>query len=215
MKWKYNLNEGNSVDEDDTSNKTQQIFINTGGSSGAVSSGIKVVENTIFFYTDVTEQTALDLNCILYELDAKLKNTFNFLGPDFVPHIKLRINSYGGSVFAGMAIIDTIRNLRSEVHTYIDGAAASAATIISVVGKKRYIGKNSLMLIHQLSSGSYGKFSEMEDDMENNRRIMKMIKDIYKQYTKVPMKQIDEILKHDLWFDASKCLELGLVDQVI
>jgi len=212
MKWKYNLNEG--VDEEET--KPQQIFINAGGlGGGAASSGIRVVENTVFFYTDVTEQSALDLNSVLYELDAKLKNTYNFLGPDFTPHIKLRINSYGGSVFAGLAIIDTIRTLKSEVHTYIDGAAASAATLISVVGKKRYIGKNSLMLIHQLTSGAYGKFSELEDDMENNRRIMKMIKDIYKQYTKVPMKQIDEILKHDLWFESSKCIELGLVDGVL
>jgi ATP-dependent Clp protease protease subunit len=213
MRWKYNLNEG--VGGDDIESKPQQIFINAMGPGGAAGSNIRVVENTIFFYADVTEQSALDLNAVLYELDAKLKNTYNFLGPDFVPHIKLRINSYGGSVFAGMAILDTIRNLKSEVHTYIDGAAASAATIISVAGKKRFIGKNSLMLIHQLSSGSYGKFSEMEDDMENNRRIMKMIKDIYKQYTKVPMKQIDEILKHDLWFDSAKCLEFGLVDQVL
>jgi len=163
MKWKYNLNEG--VGEDDIESKPQQIFINAMGPNGASSSNIRVVENTVFFYADVTEQSALDLNTILYELDAKLKNTYNFLGPDFVPHIKLRINSFGGSVFAGMAILDTIRNLKSEVHTYIDGAAASAATIISVAGKKRFIGKNSLMLIHQLSSGSYGKFSEMEDDM--------------------------------------------------
>ena len=162
MMWKYILNEGDSIDKKDTDNKAQQIFINTNEPIGTGSNGIKVVENTIFFYTDVTEQAALDLNCTLYELDAKLKTTYNFLGPDFVPHIKLRINSYGGSVFAGMAIIDTIRNLRSEVHTYIDGAAASAATIISVVGKKRFIGKNSFMLIHQLSSSSYGKFSEME-----------------------------------------------------
>jgi len=213
MKWKYNLNEG--TDEDSAEDKQQQIFINNMGPSGSVSSNIRVIENTIFFYADITEQSALDLNSILYELDAKLKNTYNFLGPDFVPHIKLRINSFGGSVFAGMAILDAIRNLKSEVHTYIDGAAASAATIISVAGKKRFIGKNSLMLIHQLSSASYGKFSEMEDDMENNRRIMKMIKDVYKQYTKVPMKQIDEILKHDLWFDSAKCLELGLVDQVL
>lgn len=213
MKWKYNLNEG--VGGDDIESKPQQIFINAMGPGGSTSSNIRVVENTVFFYADVTEQSALDLNSVLYELDAKLKNTYNFLGPDFVPHIKLRINSYGGSVFAGMAILDTIRNLKSEVHTYIDGAAASAATIISVAGKKRFIGKNSLMLIHQLSSVSYGKFSEMEDDMENNKRIMKMIKDIYKQYTKVPMKQIDEILKHDLWFDSAKCLEFGLVDQVL
>jgi ATP-dependent protease ClpP protease subunit len=72
-----------------------------------------------------------------------------------------------------------------------------------------------MMLIHQLSTGAYGKFSELEDDMENNKRLMKMIKDIYKQYTKVPMKNIDEILKHDLWFDSAKCLEFGLVDKVL
>ena len=214
MKWKYNLN-GNEEAELDADNKNQQIFINTAASGGAVSSNIRVVENCIFFYSDITEQSALDLNTILYELDIKLKNTLNFLGPDFTPHIKLRINSYGGSVFAGMAILDAIRSLSCDVHTYIDGAAASAATIISVAGKKRFIGKNSMMLIHQLSSGVYGKFSEMEDEMESNRRIMKMIKDVYKQYTKVPMKQIDEILKHDLWFDAAKCLEFGLIDTII
>lgn len=210
MKWKYRLEE----EETEQKDLPPQIFITQGGGSQG-SSSVRVVENTIFFYSDVTEQSALELNQALYELDSKLKNTFNFLGPDFVPHIKLHINSFGGSVFAGLAILDTIRRLKSEVHTYIDGAAASAATIISVAGKKRYIGKNSFMLIHQLSTMNYGKFSELEDDMENNRRLMKLIKDIYKQYTKVPMKQIDEILKHDLWFDSAKCLELGLVDQVL
>lgn len=213
MKWKYRLNDSAEEAEPRTV-LPPQIFITQGNSQQSAGS-IRVVENTIFFYADVCEQSALELNQALYELDSKLKSTSNFLGPDFTPHIKLRINSFGGSVFAGLAILDTIRNLKSEVHTYIDGAAASAATIISVAGKKRYIGKNSLMLIHQLSTVNYGKFSELEDDMENNRRLMKLIKDIYKQYTKVPMKQIDEILKHDLWFDSSRCLELGLVDQVL
>ena len=190
-----------------------QIFI--ANNSSSMSSSIKVAENTIFFYSDVTEQAALELNHALYDLDSKLKTTAHVLGPDFKPHIKLRINSYGGSLFAGLAILDSIRGLHSDVYTYVDGAAASAATIISVAGTKRYIGKNSMMLIHQLSTGNYGKYSELEDDMENNRRLMKSIKDIYKQYTKVPMKQIDEILKHDLWFDSPKCLELGLVDAII
>lgn len=212
MNWKYTLNENESSQPQAP---PQQIFITQGGSSGGGGGNVRVVENTIFFYADVTEQSALDLNQALYEVDAKLRNTQNVLGPDFVPHLKLRINSYGGSLFAGLAVVDTIRNLRSEVHTYVDGAAASAATIISVVGKKRYIGKNSMMLIHQLTTGNYGKYSELEDDMENNRRLMKCIKDIYKQYTKVPMKQIDEILKHDLWFDSAKCQELGLIDFVL
>jgi ATP-dependent protease ClpP protease subunit len=210
MKWKYKMSDSN--DEAQTQQQPQ-IFINSGGNSGG--SSLRVVENTIFFYSDVTEQSALELNHVLHELDSKLKNTYNFLGPDFKPHIKLRVNSYGGSLFAGLAVLDVIRGLTSDVHTYVDGAAASAATIISVAGTKRYIGKNSLMLIHQLSTGNYGKYSELEDDMENNKRLMKSIKDIYKQYTKVPMKQIDDILKHDLWFDSARCLELGLVDGIL
>ena len=209
MKWKYNLS------EEEDQQKLQPIFINTGGSVSSGGPSIRVIENTIFYYADVTEQSALDLNQALYELDVKIRNSFSFLGSDFKPHIKLRINSYGGSIFAGLAILDSIRNLNSDVYTYVDGAAASAATIISVAGKRRFIGKNSMMLIHQLSTANYGKYSELEDDMENNRRLMKSIKDIYKQYTKVPMKHIDEILKHDLWFDSAKCLELGLVDEIL
>lgn len=213
MNWKYKLNEGNTEEKQ---LPPQQIFITPSSlTQGGQGGSVRVSENTIFFYADVTEQSALELNQALYELDAKLKNTGNFLGADFKPHIKLRINSYGGSLFAGLAILDVIRNLKSDVYTYVDGAAASAATIISIAGAQRFIGKNSMMLIHQLSTGNYGKYSELEDDMENNKRLMKMIKDIYKQYTKVPMKNIDEILKHDLWFDSAKCLEFGLVDKVL
>ena len=51
-------------------------------------------------------------------------------------------------------------------------------------------------------------------ETENNRRLMKSIKSIYKEYTKVPMAKIDEILKHDIWFDANTCLEYGLIDTI-
>jgi ATP-dependent protease ClpP protease subunit len=51
--------------------------------------------------------------------------------------------------------------------------------------------------------------------MENNKHLMETIKAIYKEYTKVPMKKLNEILKHDLWFDSNKCLLLGLVDEII
>ena len=210
MNWKYKLGEEGEVFK----SNPQQIVITTTGDDTS-SGSVRVSGNTIFFYTDVTEQSALDLNQALYDLDIKLHQLSIFAGEDFKPCIKLRINSFGGSLFAGLAVLDTIRNIKSEVHTYVDGSAASAATIISIAGSKRYIGRNSMMLIHQLSTGAYGKFSELEDDMENNKRLMKMIKDIYKQYTKVPMKNIDEILKHDLWFDSAKCLEFGLVDAIV
>jgi len=206
MKWKYN----NSEETEEVDKQVQFIVSNAGGTAGG--SVTRVVENNVYFYGDITESNALELNSTLFEIDRKLSITKEFL--DVTPVINLRINSYGGSLFAGLATVDCIRNLKSDVHSYIDGAAASAATIISTVCKKRHIGKYSKMLIHQLSSMSYGKYTELEDDMENNKNLMDTIKAIYKAHTKVPMKKLDEILKHDLWFDANKCLQLGLVDEI-
>ena len=209
MKWRYiNKEEENEQEDQGT---TQQYIINASPSSGGAVT--KVVENNIYFYGDITESNALELNAALYELDKKLTVTNVFL--DINPIINLRINSYGGSLFAGLATVDVIRNLKSEVHSYIEGAAASAATIISVACNKRFIGKYSKMLIHQLSASSYGKYTELEDDMINNKHLMTTIKEIYKSYTRMPMKKLDEILKHDLWFDSQTSLELGLVDSIV
>jgi len=203
MKWKY------QNEEDKKEEECQQV-VNITASSPSGGSVTKIVENNLYFYGDITEANALELNAALYEMDKKLCVTDLFL--DVNPNINLHINSYGGSLFAGLATVDAIRNLKSEVHSYIEGAAASAATLISVVCDKRYIGKYSKMLIHQLSATNYGKYTELEDDMENNKHLMDTIKEVYKEYTEVPMKKLNKILKHDLWFDSKTCLELGLVD---
>ena len=135
--------------------------------------------------------------------------------PEFDPTIHLRINSYGGEIFAGLSTVDVIRSLRTKVYTYVEGAAASAATLISIAGKKRFIGKNSFMLLHQLSSVCAGTFERLEDEHENNKRIMNSMKSLYKEYTKIPMKELDQILKRDIWFDANTCLKYGIVDAII
>ena len=208
MKWKYINEEEQQADQEEE--QAQQYFINAATSStGSVT---RVIENNLYFYGDISEPNALELNAALYELDKKLSITNVFL--DINPVINLHINSYGGSLFAGLATVDVIRNLKSDVHSIVEGAAASAATIISVACKKRSIGKYSKMLIHQLSGSNYGKYTELEDDMENNRNLMNTIKEIYKIHTKVPMKKLNEILKRDLWFDSKTCLELGLVDKI-
>ena len=199
MKWKY-LNQEEQCEEQHEQPSPQYIINAAPASSGAVT---RIVENNIYFYGDITEANALELNAALYELDKKLSITNVFL--DINPVIKLHINSYGGSLFAGLATVDVIRNLKCD---------ASAATIISVACNKRFMGKYSKMLIHQLSAGAYGKYNELEDDMENNKHLMSTIKEIYKVYTNVPMKKLNEILKHDLWFDSKTCLELGLVDEI-
>tara|TARA_R100000742_G_C4278034_1_gene100444 strand:+ start:87 stop:707 length:621 start_codon:yes stop_codon:yes gene_type:complete len=206
MNWKYN----NQEEGNETSTPPQYYISSSSSGGGSVT---KIVENNIYFYGDILESNALELNAALFELDKKLSVAGVYL--DVNPIINLRINSYGGSLFAGLATVDVIRNLNCTVHSYIEGAAASAATIISVACSKRYIGKYSKMLIHQLSAGVYGKYTELEDDMENNKHLMDTIKDIYKAYTNLPMKKLNEILKHDLWFDSKTCLEYGLVDEIV
>ena len=75
--------------------------------------------------------------------------------------------------------------------------------------------RHSFMLIHQLSSGLWGKYEELKDDMENCNLFMEMIYKIYSEHTKIPRKKLDEILKRDLWFDAETCLKYGLIDEII
>ncbi len=132
---------------------------------------IKSVDNSIFFYCDIHTQSCAELNRLLREVDSKLQQAKMIMNEeDFIPTIHLRINSYGGDLFAGISTVDTIRDLKSRVYTYVEGAAASAATIISIAGKKRFIGKNAFMLIHQLSSVCAGTYEQMNDGQENNKK---------------------------------------------
>ena len=131
------------------------------------------------------------------------------------PELKVFINSGGGSITAGISSMDTILRTKVPVHTYVDGFCASAATFMSVVGSYRFMSRNSYMLIHQLSTNFWGKYSDFEDEKQNLDLMMETIKNIYKKYTKVPMKKIDEILKHDLMWDAKVCLKYGLIDEII
>ncbi len=175
---------------------------------------IAVHENKIYYYAGVGRDSASELNKKIGELESKSLTLGNNLDID-PPILRLMINSGGGSITAGISSMDTILRCKVPVHTYVDGFCASAATFISVVGEKRYMSRNSYMLIHQLSSNFWGKYSEFEDEKQNLDLMMETIKNVYKEYTKVPMKKINEILKHDLLWDAKTCLKYGLIDEIV
>jgi ATP-dependent Clp protease protease subunit len=179
----------------------------------AFGSDVTVEGNHIYFNSDVTKKSIFDLCQALNSVALDNIVTATQFNIEPIP-IYLHINSNGGSVFAAFTAIDNIMNCKVPVYTIIEGASASAATIMSVVGKKRYIRPNSYMLIHELRSGCWGRMSEMEDEMENNKKLMKRIKKIYKEHTTIPHEEMKEILKHDMWWDAEKCLEMGLVDEL-
>ncbi len=175
---------------------------------------IAVHENKIYYYAGVNRDSASELNKKIGELESKSLTFGNNLDID-PPTLKILINSGGGSITAGISSMDTILRCKVPVHTHVDGFCASAATFLSVVGEKRFMSRNSYMLIHQLSSNFWGKYSEFEDEKKNLDLMMTTIKNVYKEYTKVPMKKLDEILKHDLLWDAKICLKYGLIDEII
>jgi ATP-dependent Clp endopeptidase proteolytic subunit ClpP len=181
---------------------------NSGGQS------VEVIDNAILFYGEVTENNAKLLNKAIRSLDRDLRGFSIKYGCESPP-IKLHISSYGGSVFAGLSVADTIKLCETPIHTYIDGKAASAATLISICGSKRYMTENAFILIHQLSSGMWGKYEELLDEVKNLDLIMKKIKKLYQQHTSISPKKLEEMLKHDLWLEAGECVKLGLVDEII
>jgi len=174
---------------------------------------VETYRNHIYFYCGVSKKTCLKLNIELKKAaQSIIDNGKNLINKD--KYIYLHINSFGGSVFSALSTIDTILNLPVPVVSIIEGAAASAATMISVVCNYRIIYPNSYMLIHQLSSSCWGKMDDLEEEMDNLRELMDRIKSIYKKTTNIEEKDLDEILKHDIWWGAEKCLEVGLVDKI-
>ena len=172
-------------------------------------------KNHVYFYSEVSRDSVFNLNAHLREA-AKFVHTMAFELNVNVKHIPvyLHINSYGGSLYDAYAVVDTIKNLRVPVYSVIDGCAASAGTIISVVCDKRFIGENAYMLIHQLSSRMWGKMNEIEDEYKHLTELMNQLTQLYGKYAKIPKKELTELLKHDLWLAPQTCIKYGLVDAI-
>ena len=175
--------------------------------------GIELEENRVYFYCPIGGIEALELNRTLRRLDVEMQYLSNRLECKEIP-IHLHIHSPGGSIFAGLSIVDTIKNCKTSVYTYIDGSAASAATLVSIAGKKRFMGKNAYMLIHQPQIEWAGKFDEFMDEITNQKSLYDKVVNLYLRHTNIEEEALKEMLDHELWLDSEKCVELGLVDKV-
>jgi|TARA_B100000427_G_scaffold131407_1_gene109313 ATP-dependent protease ClpP protease subunit len=159
---------------------------------------------SMYFYGDVTEESCFWLTHTIEEFASSPEP------------IHLHIQSPGGSLIPTFNVIDTINRIPAPVYTYIDGFAASAATLISVVGKQRYMGKYSLILLHELKGTSEGTYSNMKDEILNLDTYMGFLKEIYLENSNIKPDLLEDILSHDnRWMNSSIALEYGLVDKII
>jgi len=191
------------------------MFLYLTVSGGVAETVVQSNNNNIYFYGAVSESSTFQLKNKLEELDLHLQ-TIAIHYKIEAPPIHLHIQSYGGSLLHTFYVMDVIKTLKTPVYTYIDGFAASAATLMSVCGKRRFMTESSVMLVHQLSSGgASGKFEEIKNEYSNLVEFMEIIKKTYLNYGNISSDSLDALLKQDLWLNSKKSLEYGFIDEII
>lgn len=137
--------------------------------------------------------------------------------------IEIQLNSPGGNIMDGFALIDFIDGLRKKGHS-IDivalGMAASMAGVILQSGDRRIMGRNAMLLLHEASFGAIGSFGNVEDHVSLVKMMHDHILNIFaERASKINPKTTKRFIeknwsRKDWWMDASKALELGFVDEV-
>jgi ATP-dependent Clp protease protease subunit len=164
-------------------------------------------DRIIFLGQDVNEATA---NLIVAQL-------LFLQSQDAKKDIYFYINSPGGSVYDAMAIFDTMRFVTNDVQTVGIGVQASAAAFLLSSGTKgkRFILPNATVMIHQPSSGTRGKVTDMEIDLKESLRIKHRLNEIMAENTGQKVEKIERDMERDYWMTADDAKKYGVVDDII
>lgn len=131
--------------------------------------------------------------------------------------IKLYINSPGGSVYDGLAIIDTMNYIEPDVQTIGIGLQASMGAMLLSAGAKgkRYVLPNSRIMIHQPSSGTQGKITDQEIALKEGIYLKQKLAEMLAKNTGKDVKQVIKDMDRDNWMSAEEAKTYGLVDEVL
>ena len=128
--------------------------------------------------------------------------------------IRVRINSPGGDVFAGQAIYSMLKRCKSKVIIYIDGLAASIASLIAMAGDTVIMPKNSMMMIHKPWSFTAGNASEMREQANTLDKVEESMLGAYVDKTGLDVEEIKTMLANETWLTAAEALEKGFCDEI-
>lgn len=131
--------------------------------------------------------------------------------------ISFYINSPGGSVNDGLAILDTMNFIRPDVHTIVMGQAASMGSLLASSGTrgKRFILPHARHMIHQVSSGTQGTAIDMRIHLEETLRLNKILTEIYVQNTGRSFEELEKDMSRDHYLTAQQAIDYGLVDSIL
>lgn len=164
-------------------------------------------ERIIFLGEEVNEHTA---NIVVAQL-------LHLAYDDPEKDISLYINSPGGSVYDGLAIYDTMQLIKPDVATYGIGLQASMGAFLLSSGTKgkRFCLPHAKVMIHQPSSGTRGKVTDMEIDLKESLNTKEMLAKLFAKNTGQKLAKVKADMERDYWMNPEEALKYGLIDQVI
>jgi ATP-dependent protease ClpP protease subunit len=165
---------------------------------------VKQWGNKVFFYADVTTESVH----ALYEAVNEANKNATVSTPS---EVHLHLNSQGGDAYAGFAAYHILKKNPLPIITYVDGLVCSAATFLLMTGKKRVASKHAFVLIHQVSTGFFGKYNDMIDEMQNTHDLMEACRNLYTDHTTMSPQRLEELLKSERAVNAKTCLDDGIV----
>jgi len=164
-------------------------------------------ERIVFLGTPVTEDIANLIVAQLLHLESE--------DPD--KDISIYVNTPGGSVYAGLAIYDTMQFIKPDVATTCVGIAMSMGALILAAGTegKRTALPNSKILIHQVSGGFQGQGTDIEIQARETINLKRRLEEIIAHHTNQPMEKVSKDMERDYYMNADEAHTYGIVDQVI
>ncbi len=146
---------------------------------------------------------------------AGFRNTLKSLGD--VKSINLHINSPGGSVFEGIAIYNMLKQNSARINVYIDGLAASIASVIAMSGDAIFMPSNSMMMVHNPWVMAIGNASELRKQADDLDQITKSSVQTYlaKAGDKLDEKTLTQLMDDETWLTAQEAVDYGLADEVM
>lgn len=165
----------------------------------------------VFIYGDIVSWKWDDTDVTA----ADFKKDLDALGD--IKTLNVYINSYGGSVFQGQAIYSILQRHSAEKHVYVDGIAASIASLIAMAGDKIYMPANAMMMIHNPIARCVGNAQDMRKTADELDKIREAMLPAYldKAGDKLTEDKLIELLDAETWLTAQDCLAYGLCNEVL
>lgn len=124
------------------------------------------------------------------------------------------INSPGGDVFAGQAIYSMLKRHKAKIHVYIDGLAASMASVVAVVGDTVTMPRNAMMMIHNPYTYTAGNAEELREVASRLEKLCESMIEAYLNKISIDRDKLVELLDAETWLSADECKEYGFCDEI-